>query len=180
MRVLPFRAVRVDSLTGETRRPEFLKKNAAGRIPVLELENGAFLAESGAILLYLAQGSDLLPEEPLQRAQVLRWMFFEQNLLECTIGTARFFKKVGRDRERPDAYAHRMEAARDALLALDRGLEGQEWAALGRFTLADIALYGYVSVAEEAGLEMAELGNVVAWRKRVEALPRHVPPDWGF
>lgn len=177
---LTFRTVRVDIMTGDTRRPAFLERNVAGRIPVLETDDGACLAESNAILVYLAEGTRFLPEGRRALAEVLRWLFFEQNLIECTIGTARFMRKVGRDRKHPDAYADRLDYATDALAALERHLSGADWLACGRFGVADIALYGYVSVAEEAGIDMAGFPAVTAWRHRVAAVPGHVGPDWGF
>jgi glutathione S-transferase len=177
---LPVRVVRKDIMTGETRKPDFIAKNVAGRIPVLELEDGTCLPESNAILLYLAEGSALLPVDRLTRAQVLRWMFFEQNMIECTIGTARFFKKVGRDVSRPDVHAHRLENAQDGLAAMERQLDGgEDWLA-GAFSVADIALYGYCSVAGEAGIDMTAYPRVTDWLKRVEARPGHVGPTDGF
>lgn len=176
----PFKGVRMDIMKGETRKPEFLAKNVAGRIPALELEDGTVLAESGAILFFLAEGTSLLPNGTLDRTQVLRWMFFEQNMLESTIGTRRFYRKVGRDKERPDAFAQRGEVVLDGLQALNGHLTGRDWVACGRFTIADIALYGYLSVAEEAALDMAAYPQILAWRKRIEALPGHVDGEWGI
>jgi len=177
---LPVKVVHRNILTGETRQPEFLTKNIAGRIPVLELEDGGCLPESNAILLYLAEGSALLPADRLARAHVLRWMFFEQNMIECTIGTARFFKKMGKDVTHPDVYANRMDNAKDGLAALERHLaEGRDWLA-GDFSVADIALYGYVSVGAEAGIDMTAYPKLADWLKRVEARPAHVGPDHGF
>jgi glutathione S-transferase len=166
---LPLQRVEIDILAGASRTPEFLAKNIAGRIPVLELDDGTLLPESNAILFYLAQGSALLPADRLQQAETLRWMFFEQNMIECTIGTARFWKKLGREQERPDAFAHRMENALDGLTALDRHLAEHQWAAAGRFTIADIALYAYISVADEAGIYMDDFPNVTAWMGRLES-----------
>ncbi|HVI53143.1 MAG TPA: glutathione S-transferase family protein [Candidatus Sulfotelmatobacter sp.] len=176
---LPVRLVRKDIMTGETRQPDFMAKNVAGRIPVLELEDGTCLAESNAILLYLADGTALLPTDRLARTEVLRWMFFEQNMIECTIGTARFFKKTGRDATRADVYAHRLENARDGLAAMDRQLSGRDWLA-GAFSVADLALYGYCSVGAEAGIDMSVYPRVEAWLERVEARPGHVGPFQGF
>ena len=166
-----------DLKAGESRRDDF---NAAGRVPVLELDDGTCLAESNAIVLYLAEGSPLSPAAPLERAQVLRWMFFEQNAVLPTIGAARFLRITGRDKERPDVYAQRVEMAHDALAALERHFGVHPWAALGRFTVADIALYAYLSVTEEAGLDLAAYPAVAAWRNRVQSLPGHVGPDAGF
>jgi len=175
----PVRVVHKNIMTGETRKPDFLAKNIAGRIPVLELEDGTCLAESNAILYYLAEGTALFPADHLARTEVLRWMFFEQNMIECTIGTARFFKKTGRDISRADVYAHRLENARDGLAAMDRHLSGKDWLA-GAFSVADLALYGYCSVGAEAGIDMTAYPQVEAWLKRVEARPGHVGPLHGF
>jgi glutathione S-transferase len=168
---LTLERVEIDLLGGESRQPAFLAKNVAGRIPVLELEDGTDLAESNAILFFLAQGSALWPEEPLLQAETLRWMFFEQNMVESSIGTARFWRKIGRHTERPDAFAHRLEIAVDALSSLDRHLAGHDWLAAGRLTIADIALYAYVSVAEEAGLTLSDFPSVLRWLQRLQALP---------
>jgi glutathione S-transferase len=169
--------IEIDILKGETRTREFVSKNVAGRIPVLELEDGTNLAESDAILYYLAQGTPLWPANPLDQTDVLRWMFFEQNSIECTVGTARFWKKLGRDRERPDAFAHRMEASLDGLSTLDTHLAERQWVAADRFTIADIALYGYVSVAPDAGIDLSDYPAVSAWLRRIEALPGHISPE---
>ena len=169
--------VEVDILKGESRTPGFVEKNVAGRIPVLELEDGTNLAESDAILYYLAQGTKFWPATALEQTDVLRWMFFEQNSIECTIGTARFWKKLGRNQERADAFAHRMEASLDGLSTLDAHLAERQWAAADRFTIADIALYGYVSVAPDAGIDLSDFPAISAWLRRIEALPGHISPD---
>lgn len=177
---IPLTVVAKDLRAGESRRPDFLDKNVAGRIPVLELDDGTCLPESNAILLFLAEGSPLLPSDTLERTHVLRWMFFEQSAVLPTIGTARFLRLTGQDTQRPDVYAQRVEAAKDTLAALERQFSQHDWAALDRFTVADIALYAYSSLAEDAGLDAAAYPSFAAWRKRVEALPAHVKPDWGF
>lgn len=177
---IPLTVVAKDLMAGETRQPDYLGKNVVGKVPVLELDDGTCLPESNAILLYLADGSDLLPTDRLDRTHVLRWMFFEQGGILPTIGTARFLRITGRDQEAAQLYANRLQMAKDALAALERHFTGNDWAALGRFTVADIALYGYASVAEEAGIDMSDFPAVSAWRKRVQSLPQHVAPDWGF
>lgn len=174
---LKLQRVEVDILKGESRTPEFMAKNVAGRIPVLELEDGSDMAESDAILFYLAQGTKLLPADPRQQAEVLRWMFFEQNSIECSIGTARLWRKLGRESARPDAFAHRMETAIDALAVLDRHLAEHEWLACERLTIADIAVYGYVCVAPDAGIDMEDFPAVIRWMQRLEALPAHISAD---
>jgi len=174
---LTLNRIEVDILKGESRTPDFMARNVAGRIPVLSLEDGTDLAESNAILYYLAQGTAFWPSTPLEQTDVLRWMFFEQNAIECSIGTARFWKKLGRDKERADAFSHRMEASLDGLATLDAHLASRDWTAAGRFTIADIALYGYVSVAPDAGIDLSDFPSVLAWLRRLEALPGHISPD---
>ena len=174
---LALERVEIDILKGESRTQDFVARNIAGRIPVLTLEDGTNLAESNAILYYLAQGTDYWPEAALDRTEVLRWMFFEQNSIECSIGTARFWKKLGKDQARPDAFAHRMEASLDGLSVLETRLTGRDWVATDHFTIADIALYGYVSVAPDAGIDMTDFPAVTQWMRRLEALPGHITPE---
>lgn len=174
---LTLERVEVDITAGESRQADFLAKNIAGRIPVLELADGSTMAESNAILFFLAQGSALWPDQPAAQAEVLRWMFFEQNMIECSVGTARYWRKIGRDKERLDAFAHRLEVGVDALSVLDRHLADHPWVAARRLTIADIALYGYVSVAAEAGLTMSDFPEVTSWMQRLEALPDHLHSD---
>ncbi|MGC2855021.1 glutathione S-transferase family protein [Novispirillum sp. DQ9] len=173
-----FEYVEVDITTGQSRVPAFLAKNPAGRIPVLELDDGTLLPESGAILWHLAEGTALLPADTLDRAQTLRWMFFEQNLLEPNIGGVKMWAATGRDKAQPEAFAVKMASARDGLAALDRHLTTHDWLAAGRLTIADIATYGYVSESEHAGIPLAEFPAVAAWLARVAAQPRHVSHDW--
>jgi glutathione S-transferase len=149
-------------------------RNPAGRTPVLELESGDFLAESGAILLYLAEGTTYLPDDPVERARVWQWLFFEQNQIEPAIATARFWKWRGRDVERPDAYASKIAAGEDALDSLERHLAEHDFVVMERYTVADIALYAYTHVAHETGIDMSSRPAVLAWIERVESQPGFV------
>ena len=166
-----YERVELDLFAGETRTPEHFARNPDGRIPVLELDSGEHLAESGAILLYLAEGTEFLPTDPLLRAQVHAWMFFEQNQVEANIGVARFLALSGRADGVPEVFADRQRRGRDALATLDRGLEGREWLVGDRYTVADLALYGYVHVADDAGVPLAEHPAVAAWVQRIAVLP---------
>ena len=166
--------VTVDIAAGDSLTPEFLARNPAGRTPVLETDEGESIAESGAILLYLARGSEFLPDDALGQARVHQWLFFEQNLLEPNVGTARFWRLTGRAALRPEAWERHREAGAGALEALERHLQGHDWLALGRFTVADIAVYAYAHVAHEAGIDTSAYPAVRAWAARVAALPGHV------
>ena len=168
---LPCERVTVDIFAGESQTPEYLTRNPAGRTPLLETDEGAFIPESGAILLYLAEGSPLLPSDRLERARVHAWMFFEQNLFEPNVGTARFWRLTGREAEQPEAFARHLEAGRAALETLERGLAEAAFLVGGCYTVADCALYGYAHVAHEAGYDMAAYPAVRAWLTRVAELP---------
>jgi glutathione S-transferase len=169
---IPFERVTVDLFTGETRTPEHFGRNPDGRIPVLELDDGQMIPESGAILSYLAEGTEYLPTDRLTRARVSQWMFFEQNRVEAELAYARFLKLSGRAEQIPEVYENRLQRGDDALVALDRALsDGREFIA-GDYSIADIALYGYVHCAEDAGTSLAEHEAIVAWIGRVEATPR--------
>jgi glutathione S-transferase len=138
---LPYERVHVDIFSGEATGAEHRKRNPAGRVPVLELDDGAFLAESGAILLFLSEGTDFLPDDRLERARVWQWLFFEQNQIEPSVATARVMQWLRRDHERPDAYAHRISWANEALDSLERHLTENDFLVARRYTVADIALH---------------------------------------
>ena len=172
---LPHERVTVDLFRGETREDAHLARNPDGRVPTLELEDGTTISESGAILLFLGEGTVYVPEDPLERAQVHQWMFFEQNRIEGELAYARFLKASGRAERLPEVFANRLERGRDALAALDRGLaDGRPFVAGDRYTVADIALYAYVHCAGDAGADPREHANVAAWLDRVEAQPGFV------
>jgi glutathione S-transferase len=153
-------------------------KNPAARIPVLELDDGRHLAESNAILWYLAEGTGYLPEDRFERAQVLQWMFFEQYDHEPNIAVARYIQHVlGAPPEYTEALAAKREAGRKALAAMERHLERNEYLAAGRYTIADIALYAYTHVAAEGGVTLDDFPAIQRWIGRVAAQPGHVTID---
>ena len=169
---LPYERVEVDLFTGETRTPEHFGRNPDGRIPVLELASGETIAESGAILLHLAEGTPYLPTDHPARTRVHQWLLFEQNRIEAELGYARFLRLSGRHEQLPEVYESRLERGRDALEALERGLsDGREFVAGDDYTVADIALYGYVHCASDAGTDPREHAQIAAWLDRVEAQP---------
>jgi glutathione S-transferase len=170
---LPYERVTLDLFKGETRTGEHFARNPDGRIPVLELDSGERIAESGAILLHLAEGTPFLPAERLARTRVHQWMFFEQSRIEAELGYSRFLRLSGRHERLPEVFANRLERGRDALVALDRGLRagGGAFVAGGDYTVADVALYAYVHCAGDAGADPCEHTAVGAWLDRVEATP---------
>jgi glutathione S-transferase len=172
----PYRWVELDILAGATRVPEFLAKNPNGRIPTLELENGTYLAESNAILWYLGESTRFVPSDPLGRAQVLQWMFFEQYSHEPYVATPRFIEKhLPADSPRRSELSKRLEQGRAALAVMETHLATRQYLVAERYTIADMALYAYTHVAEEAGLELKPYPHLCGWLARVAAKPGHVP-----
>lgn len=166
-----YERVPVDIFAGESMSEEHLARNPAGRTPVLELPGGETVAESNAILLFLGEGTRFMPPEPLERARVWQWLFFEQNAFEPNVGTARFWRLTGRAEQQPEVFAMRFAAGEAALGALERGLEGRAFLAGKAPTVADISLYGYAHVAREAGFDLEAYPAVGHWLRAVEALP---------
>jgi glutathione S-transferase len=169
---IPFEAVTVDLFRRETRTPEHMGRNPDGRVPVLELDSGDMIPESGAILLYLAEGTPLLPDDRLERAAVHQWMFFEQNQIESSLAVARFLVLTGRDEKYRAVTDSLVARGRGALSSLARGLADERpFIAGAQYSVADIALYAYVHCAHEAGADAREHGTIGAWLDRVEATP---------
>jgi glutathione S-transferase len=170
---IPFETVLVDLFSGEARQPEHLARNPDGRVPVLETVDGDQIPESGAILLFLADGTHFMPFDRLARARVHQWMFFEQNQIEANIAVARFMALTGRAERHPEVFADRQARGRANLEALARGLaDGRPFIASDDYTVADIALHAYVHCAPDAGLELDD--SIRAWIERVEATPGFV------
>jgi len=171
----PYRYVEVDILHGASRTPEFLAKNLNGRIPIIELEDGRFLAESDAILCYLAEGTEFLPTDRYARAQVLQWMFFEQYSHEPYVATPRFIvRHLPADSPRHAELPQRLAQGRKALTVMESHLTGRSYFIGDRYSVADIALYAYTHVAEEGGLSLESFPQVRAWLARVATQPLHV------
>lgn len=159
----------------ERERPGQASRNPTKLVPVLEIEEGEFLPESGAILLYLAEGTPLLPAPGLQRARVHQWLFFEQNQVEPGLAVARFMALRGLVNDNPQIYANRLSQGRRALSALGRGLaDGRSFVAGDEYSVADIAIYAYVHCADEAGVDPREDQRIADWLARVEATPGFV------
>ena len=165
---IPYRYVDVDIMRGETRTPQFLAMNPDGRIPTIQLDDGRNLAQSDAILWYLAEGTAMLPSERFARAQVLQWMFFEQYSHEPYVATPRFIvRHLSVDDPRRAELPQRLERGRAALAVMERHLHSRSYFVDERYTIADIALYAYTHVAEDGGLELAPYPKLCAWLERV-------------
>jgi glutathione S-transferase len=174
--LLQYRWVERDIMAGATRTPDFLARNPNGRIPVIETDDGVCLAESNAILFYLAEGTPFLPQNPMLRAQVLQWMFFEQYSHEPYVATPRFIiKHLPENSERRAELPRRLAQGRAALAIMDQHLDGRNFMVAERYSIADIALYAYTHVAEEATLDLSAYPQVSAWLRRVAEQPYYIP-----
>ena len=179
---IPFERIEYDIDAGETRTPEFLEKvNPNGRVPVLEPEDGTMLPESNAVLFYLADGTPFLPEGRLGRAQVLRWMFFEQYSHEPNIATPRFWitHRVEMTEERRLSLETKRKLGYDALGVMEKHLASNDFFVGDRYSIADIALYAYTHVADQGGFDLGGYPAVRAWLDRVASQPGHVPVTQG-
>ncbi len=172
----PYEMHEVDIMAGATHTPEFLALNPNGAIPVLVLDDGAVIAESNAILCYLAEGTPFWPAEAVARARVLQWLFFEQYSHEPYVATPRFIlRHLPADSPRRTELPARVARGKAALRVMEQQLGRTPYLVGERYSIADIALYAYTHVAEEGGHDLSDLPAVRAWLARVAAQPRHVP-----
>lgn len=176
----PYEYIPVNILRGETRTTAFLQKNLNGKIPVLELDSGEHIAESNAILYFLAQGTPYWPADKLLQAYVLQWMFFEQYSHEPNIATPRFWlkSKVLEDTAfNRELLAKKQEAGRTALAVMEKHLMDRTFFVGEQYSIADIALYAYTHVAHEGGFDLGPYTAVRAWLARVSEQPNHITID---
>ncbi|CAN7579936.1 glutathione S-transferase family protein [Pseudoduganella sp. LjRoot289] len=172
---LPYRPVYVGIFEGQGQRPEFLAVNPAGAVPALQLEDGRVLAESNAILAYLAHGTRYLPQDAFAQAKVQQWMSFEQDYVGA-IATLRHWTMTGKlERRSAQMVAARRAGGLKALRILDRELATRPFIAGDAYTIADMSLYAYTHRAEEANLPLPEFVHVAAWLERVAAQPGFLP-----
>ena len=164
----------VDILAGDTRTPEFLGMNANGKIPLLALPDGRYLAESNAILCYLADGSDFFGHDAYSRAEMLQWMFFEQYSHEPYIATSRFIiRYLGSPPERQVELMRKKSGGYAALDVMEKQLRDHDFMVGEKFSIADIALFAYSHVANEGGFDLQNYPAVIAWIERIKSRPGH-------
>lgn len=167
-----YERVPVDIFAGDTLTDDYGRLNPLRETPVLEEEGAEPLPESNAILVHLAEGSEYLSEDPAERAQALRWLFWEQSELIPAIAGLRFRLITGRLAPDSPSAERRRAAAQAVLGLLQNHLSAREFMVGERYSVADISLYAYVSVAHEAGLDLREHPAIVAWLERVQSTPR--------
>ena len=164
----PYTWIETDILKGESRTPEFLAMNPAGQVPLVVLDDGRPLAQSNAIILHLAEGSDLIPADAYDRARMLEWMFWEQYSHEPYVAVARFHVRY-MGKAVADLEPRLVERGNGALQRLEDGLAGSSFLVGETVTLADVALVAYTRVAHEGGFDLARYPRTAAWVNRVEA-----------
>jgi glutathione S-transferase len=176
----PYRAIEIDILRGESRTPDFLAKNPSGQVPLLEVAERRYLAESNAILWYVAAGTSLAPDTQIERAEALQWMFFEQHALEPNIGAAYFWLSLVKGGRALQTHALEdwMERGYAALQVMENHLKTTPYFAAGQLTVADIALYGYTHVADRCDYDLEAFPAIRAWLRRVEQTPGFVDMEW--
>jgi glutathione S-transferase len=168
----PYERVPIDIFGGDTLTDSFAAINPARSTPVLESDDGRFIQESNAILWYLADGTDYLPDDPFDRAHVLKWLILEQTDVMPGIGGLRFRLLTGRWAPDEPAAIQRRELGLDALRMLEEHLRDKRFLVGERYTIADVSLYAYTHTAPEAGVELQDYPAVTAWLRRVEQQPR--------
>ena len=172
----PYRWLEVDSAAGQTRSAAFLAMNPNGKVPVLEVEPGRCLAESNAILCFLAEGSRLWPVDRWTRAQALQWMFFEQYSHEPFVAVARFIARwLPADHPRRAELPRLVERGQQALAVMERRLSETPNMAGDAYSVADIALFAYTHCAPDGGIALDDYPAIRAWLDRVRAQPGFVP-----
>jgi glutathione S-transferase len=175
----PYDWIEIDTRSGVTRSSEYLARNPNGRVPLLELAAGEYLAESDAILFYLAEGTQFWPEDRRQRAEVLQWMFFEQYSHEPYIAVARFISAFLPSQDARRAELPRLQQrGNDALAVMEQHLRQRSYLVAEDYSIADIALYAYTHVAADGGFDLARYPAIQTWLARIESQPRFVrmPP----
>jgi len=174
---MPYELKEMNIVAGATRGPKYLAINPNGKIPVLMVPGRGPIAESHAIIAYLAEGSSLMPSDPYERALMWQWLCFEQYQLEPGVATVRFWLKSLKKtpEELGERYKERFQRGADALAVLERELVGRRWLVGDRVTLADIALFAYTHVADEAGYRLADYPAISAWIADFKALPWYAP-----
>jgi glutathione S-transferase len=169
-----YERVAVDIFDGDTLTAEFLRLNPQRFVPVLELDDGRTLIESNAILWCLATGTPYLPDDPFGQAEVCRWLIYEQSDVMPMIGGLRFRLHTGRFAPDSEAAQTRRTGAYEVLQILDDHLGRRSFLVADRYTIADIAVYAYAHLAEEAGIDPSGYPRFLAWLARVAAQPGFV------
>ncbi|MGV1768351.1 glutathione S-transferase family protein [Rhizobium rhizogenes] len=172
---IPFERVTLNLAEGTHKSPEFSTRNPFQRIPVVELGDGSHLCESGAILLYFGEQTSLLPSDPVDRAGVTAWLFYDQGDLSRFLAYPRFFAMIGQTEKQAALISQYKAIGEPALVPLEKALSDRPWLAGAQLSVADFALYPYIKLAPQGGYDLTGLPAIQAWLLRFEALPAYEP-----
>ena len=172
---IPYERVTLDLLRGDTKTPEFARVSRFARVPALMLEDSRVVVESSAILLYLSRGTRYLPKDPFDQAQVMSWLSFEQGDLQRPLATCRVYHKRGLAEAMATQIQQLQSEGYSGLDKLNHWLDSHSWLVGDNYTIADLAVYGYVSLASEGGFSLAEYPATLRWLQRVEQQPGWIP-----
>jgi glutathione S-transferase len=173
---IAYQRVPIDIVKGESRTPEFLERNPLGKTPVLEIEPGKYLAESNAIIYYLADGTEILPIDRWERAQVMQWLCFEQYSHEPNIATVRFWiSTLQQAEQKREAIEQKQVLGYIALEVMEQHLSQHNYFVGERYSIADIALYAYTHVADEGNFNLSKFPAILAWFDRIVSQPNYLP-----
>lgn len=171
---IPYSWIETDTRQRATQTDEFKKMNPNARVPLVQLEDGTFLAESNAILYYFAQGSAFWPGDKLSQAHVLQWMFFEQYDHEPRLAVNRAIQSVyNAMAERRAEFEANVPKGYKALSVMESHLRDHQWFGAEKTSIADIALYAYTHVADEGGFSLADYPHIRRWLGDMEKIPGH-------
>lgn len=171
----PFTQTFISIFEGEGQNTDYLKINPAGAVPAIRLGDGTTLAESNAILMYLAENSAFLPAEHYHRSQVVQWLCFESDYIQSSVATLRHWVMTGKDKNRTkDMLSNKIAASNKTLSVLDRYLTDHAYLVNDHYTIADISVFAYVHLANEAGLTLDDYPNIQRWIADVQNQPRHL------
>ena len=171
----PYQWIDIDILKQESRTTEFLTKNPNGKIPVLEYAEGKYLFESNAIMYFLSEGTDFLPRDTLECAQVLQWLFFEQYSHEPNIATSRYLIRYLNGAEKyKEVLAEKRPRGYAALEVMEQHLSRHSFFVRDKYSIADIGLYAYTHVADEGGFDLSRYSAIQSWFERVKSQPNYL------
>ncbi len=177
----PYRTRIISIFEGEGQQGDYLRINPTGAVPAIELEDGRVLAESNAILWFLAAGTAYLPDDLFAQAKVLQWLSFEGDYIQSTVATLRHWVMTGKTARRPQLLVEaKRQGSLKSLNVLDHHLSDREWLAVDCYTIADISVFAYVHRADEAGLPLAEYRHVARWVDRIRAQPNFLAEQYPY
>lgn len=168
----PYNQKIISIFEGQGQQADFLAINPTGAVPAVQLDDGTSIAESNAILVYLATGTEYLPSNMPEHAQVLQWLFFESDYVQSSIATLRHWVLTSKDKNRSeDVLNSKRDSSARVLSILDRQVQHQPFLTGQAYTIADMSVFAYVHLAEDAGISLSEFANVKKWIQTIKNQP---------